>query len=78
MAVLKRCRFSRRPQSSPSTLGTRQPLVIDPTHYEGRSTKRVQAPPPLGRLGRRLLELAQEPVAHRSIDYYAALAEVAR
>lgn len=53
-------------------------LVIDPRHYEGRTTDRVQAPPPLGRLGRRMLELASEPVAHRSIDYYHALAEVAR
>jgi len=53
-------------------------LVIDPLHYEGRSTERVQAPPPLGRLGRRMLELASLPVAHRSIDYYHALAEVAR
>mgnify|MGYP006171218973 CR=1 FL=1 len=53
-------------------------LVIDPTHYEGRSTERVEAPPPLGRLGRRMLELASAPVVHRSIDYYHALAEVAR
>jgi len=57
---------------------TKEPLVIDPRHYEGCSTERVQAPMPLGRLGRRMLELAAEPVAHRSIDYYAALAEVAR
>lgn len=57
---------------------TSERLVIDPQHYEGRSTERVQAPPPLGRLGRRMLELASAPVAHRSIDYYVALAEVAR
>ena len=57
---------------------TDERLVIDPQHYDGRSTERVEAPPPLGRLGRRMLELASEPVAHRSIDYYAALAEVAR
>lgn len=57
---------------------TQERLVIDPLHYEGPSTERVVAPPPLGRLGRRMLELAAEPVAHRSIDYYAALAEVAR
>lgn len=57
---------------------TKALLVIDPRHYEGPSTERVQAPVPLGRLGRRLLELASAPVAHRSIDYYAALAEVAR
>lgn len=57
---------------------TLERLVIDPQHYEGRSTERVEAPVPLGRLGRRMLELASEPVARRSIDYYAALAEVAR
>lgn len=57
---------------------TPERLVIDPHHYEGASTERVQAPVPLGRLGRRMLELAAEPVARRSIDYYAALAEVAR
>jgi transposase len=53
-------------------------LVIDPRHYEGPSTDRVVAPPPLGRLGRRMLDLASATVAHRSIDYYHALAEVAR
>lgn len=57
---------------------TEERLLIDPMHYEGPSTERVAAPPPLGRLGRRMLELASEPVAHRSIDYYHALAEVAR
>ena len=51
-------------------------LVIDPAHYEGPSTARVLAPPPLGRLGTRMMELA--PVAHRAIEFYAALAEVAR
>jgi transposase len=53
-------------------------LVIDPTHYEGASTERVSAPPPLGRMGARIMELAAEPVAHRAIDLYARLAEVAR
>jgi transposase len=53
-------------------------LVIDPTHYEGSSTARVQAPTPLGRLGQRLQELAAVPVERRPIDLYAALAEVAR
>jgi hypothetical protein len=52
--------------------------VIDPTHYEGASTERVSAPPPLGRMGARIMELAAEPVAHRAIDLYARLAEVAR
>lgn len=58
--------------------GTEARLVIDQRHYEGESTDRVTAPPPLGRLGSRLQELALAPVATRSIDLYAALAEVAR
>lgn len=53
-------------------------LVIDPAHYDGPSTPTVIAPPPLGRLGQRLQELASLPVAHRPLDLYAALAEVAR
>lgn len=53
-------------------------LVIDPKHYEGVSTERVIAPAPLGKMGARMLELAAEPVAHRAIDLYARLAEVAR
>jgi transposase len=53
-------------------------LVIDPAHYEGPSTARVVAPPPLGRMGAKILQLAAAPVAHRSIEFYAALAEVAR
>lgn len=57
---------------------TEHRLVIDPTHYEGTSTPTVQAPTPLGRLGRRLQELAAVPVEQRPLDLYAALAEVAR
>jgi transposase len=53
-------------------------LVIDQAHYDGPSTERVLAPPPLGRLGSRLQDLALSPVARHSIDLYAALAEVAR
>jgi hypothetical protein len=53
-------------------------LVIDQAHYDGPSTDRVAAPPPLGRMGARIQELAFTPVAQRSIDLYAALAEVAR
>ena len=53
-------------------------LVIDQHHYEGPSTGRVIAPPPLGRMGARIQELATLPVARRSIDLYAALAEVVR
>jgi hypothetical protein len=53
-------------------------LVIDPAHYEGPSTARVLAPAPLGRMGATIMQLAAAPVAHRSIAFYAALAEVAR
>jgi len=53
-------------------------LLLDPAHYEGTATDRVVPPPPLGRMGRALQELAQEPVLHRSIDLYARLTEVAR
>ncbi len=38
--------------------GTAARLVVDDAHYEGSSTERVVAPPPLGRMGRRLQELA--------------------
>jgi transposase len=53
-------------------------LVIDPTCYEGQATDQVLPPPPLGRMGRRLLEIMEMPVAKRPLDLYAALAEVAR
>lgn len=53
-------------------------VLLDPAHYEGPSTATVQAPTPLGRMGRRLQELAAMPVQHRPLDLYAALAEVAR
>ena len=53
-------------------------IVKDDAHYEGESTERVIAPQPLGRMGRRLQELAATPVHHRSIELYARLAEVAR
>ena len=52
--------------------------MIDQRRYDGPSTERVIAPPPLGRMGRRLQELAAAPVMRRSIELYAALAEVAR
>lgn len=57
---------------------TPQRLVIDPAHYDGPGTERVIAPPPLGRMGQRMLELAREPVVHRAVELYARLAEVAR
>jgi transposase len=58
--------------------GTAARVLITPSHYDGPSTDRVKAPPPLGRMGAKLQELADLKVAHRAIDLYAALAEVAR
>ncbi len=57
---------------------TRWRLVIDPSHYEGASTERVQAPVPLGRMGRRMQEILALAPERRPIDQYAAYAEVAR
>jgi transposase len=63
---------ARHPRHTPER------LVIDPAHYEGAATAEVAPPPPLGRMGRRLLEIARLPVETRPLDLYAALAEVAR
>ena len=71
--ILKACaEVARHPR------GTDRRLVVDPRHYDGPGTGRVVAPAPLGRMGRRLQELAEAPVLQRSIELYAALAEVAR
>jgi transposase len=58
--------------------GTAELLLRDEAHYEGDSTDRVLAPMPLGRMGRRMQEIAASGVQHRSLDLYARLAEVAR
>jgi hypothetical protein len=58
--------------------GTRSRLLIDPAHYEGPSTEGVHAPVPLGRMSRRLEEIAAMVPERRPLDLYAALAEVAR
>jgi transposase len=57
---------------------TRELLVIDPAHYEGEATEHVLPPTPLGRMGRRLQEIAMLAPERRPLDLYAALAEVAR
>lgn len=57
---------------------TGQMILRDEAHYEGEDTDRVRAPMPLGRMGRRLAEIAASNVQHRSLDLYARLAEVAR
>jgi len=56
----------------------RERIVIEPRHYEGEATTRVLPPTPLGRMGRRLQEIATLAPQCRPIDLYAALAEVAR
>jgi len=57
---------------------TAERLLIDPTCYEGESTDRALAPPPLGKMGRKLQEIQETPVAQRPVDLYHALMEVAR
>jgi len=57
---------------------TRSRLLIDPAHYEGPGDDRVVAPVPLGKMGRRLQEIAAMVPERRPLDLYAALAEVAR
>jgi transposase len=58
--------------------GTKTLINIDPAHFEGESTSRVMPPLPLGRMGRKLQEIAASGVQHRSLELYARLAEVAR
>ena len=57
---------------------TEQLLLLDPACYEGSSTERVATPWPLGRMARRLDEIAAQGVQLRSIEIYAEIAEVAR
>lgn len=57
---------------------TPERILIDPAHYDGTSTEYVQAPPPLGRMGRKLAAIAAIRPEQRPLDLYAALAEVAR
>jgi transposase len=57
---------------------TEQLLLVEPDCYEGDATERVAAPRPLGKMARKLDEIAALPVQQRSIDIYALVAEVAR
>lgn len=57
---------------------TPERLLIDPACYEGPGTAGVLPPKPLGRMARKLQEIAALPVERRPVDLYAALAEVAR
>jgi hypothetical protein len=54
---------------------TRERIVLKPEYYDGPSTNRVIAPPPLGRMGRALQAIADTPPEQRPIDLYAHLAE---
>lgn len=54
---------------------TRERIVLKPEYYDGASTNRVIAPPPLGRMGRALQAIADTPPEQRPIDLYAHLAE---
>jgi transposase len=57
---------------------TQERLLIEPACYEGPGTAEVLPPKPLGRMARKLQEIAALPVERRPVDLYAALAEVAR
>ena len=58
--------------------GTAARIQIDEACYRGKATLRVLPPPPLGKMARKILEIAELPVEARPIDVYAALAGVAR
>jgi len=57
---------------------TAERILIDPACYAGPGTAQVLPPKPLGRMARKLEEIAAMPVERRPVDLYAALAEVAR
>lgn len=57
---------------------TQQRLLLNPSHYAGPGNERVSPPVPLGKMGRRLQQILEQPVEQRPVNLYAALAEVAR
>jgi hypothetical protein len=57
---------------------TQERILTDPSCYEGPGTAEVLPPKPLGRMARKLQEIASLPVERRPVDLYAAVAEVAR
>jgi hypothetical protein len=57
---------------------TQERILIEPACYDGPGTAAVLPPKPLGRMARKLREIAELPVERRPVDLYAALAEVAR
>ena len=58
--------------------GTKERILIDPAHYEGAGDDRVLPPLPLGRVGKKLMEIAEQPVELRSLEIYEALSGVVR
>lgn len=71
--VLKNCKVVAQHRRA-----TESRLLIDQAHYDGPSDDRIVAPPPLGRMGKRMQELIDAPVARHSLEIYEVLAEVAR
>lgn len=57
---------------------TERLLVLEPAHFEGEATGDVLPPVPLGRMGRKIQEIAELAPERRPLDLYAELAEVAR
>lgn len=57
---------------------TPERVVLQREHFEGPGDARVLTPQPLGRMGRKLEEIAMMSPETRPLDLYAALAEVAR
>jgi transposase len=57
---------------------TQERIWIDQACYDGPGTAKVLPPKPLGRMARKLQEIAALPVQQRPVDLYAAMAEVAR
>lgn len=55
---------------------TERLLVIDQSHYEGKSTKDVASPEKLGKVTRALLECFDIPVEKRAVKVYEKLVEV--
>jgi len=56
--------------------GTKRLLVIDQAHYEGKATKKVARPTPLGKVTSLLLDCFDIPVERRAIQAYERVAEV--
>ncbi len=57
---------------------TEQLLFVDSACYEGQSPPSLTAPRPLGKMARKLKEIAAMSVQQRSIEIYTQVAEVAR